>query len=129
MSVTTIGRSGSREVWGTGVWVYGIIFSAMFLLYAFANLGLAILDANYQNIAAPLIYGAYGVIHLLINHAYKTDSPWGLMGLLALYGIWTLWSLVSVFIGDSDSLSLATSMVVAGASAVIVTILWRTRNR
>ena len=62
------------------IWRYGIVFSAMFLVYAFANIGLAILDSDYSGIGAPLIYGAYAVVHLVVNKRLQGDASLGLAG-------------------------------------------------
>lgn len=106
------------------IWVYGIVFAAMFLLYSFTNLGIAVLDADYSNIGGPLIFGAYGVAHLVINNAFKTAREWGRLGLIGLYGLWTLLCLISL-ITTSDPLTLATAAVIGPLSLALTALLLR----
>lgn len=109
------------------VWRYGIIFSAMFLVYAFANIGLAILDSDYSGIGPPLIYGAYAVVHLVVNNAFKSAYRWGSQGLIVIYAIWMAIAVIKFF-GAGGSMELLTALLVAIGSGSMVALLIKIRG-
>ncbi len=109
------------------VWRYGLVYSAMFLVYAFANIGLAILDSDYSSIGAPLIYGAYAVVHLVINNAFKAEHSWGSQGLIVIYAIWMAIAVIKFF-GVEGPLPLLTALLVAIGSGSMVALLIKIRG-
>ena len=109
------------------IWRYGIVFSAMFLVYAFANIGLAILDSDYSGIGAPLIFGAYAVAHLVVNNAFKASHRWGSQGLIVIYAIWMAIAVIKIFASEGP-LPLLTALLVATGSGVMVALLIRVRG-
>lgn len=109
------------------VWRYGVVYSAMFLVYAFANIGLAILDSDYSSIGAPLIYGAYAVLHLVVNNAFKSAHGWGAQGLLVIYAIWMAIAVIKFF-GVDGPLGLMTALLVAVGSGSMVALLIKIRG-
>ena len=106
------------------IWIYGIVFSAMFILYSFTNLGLAFLGADYSQIGGPMIFGAYGIVHLVTNNAFKTRREWGRLGLILIYGLWTVYSVYKIIVG-TDPMSLATVAVFGPLSLAAVGMLTR----
>ena len=109
------------------IWRYGIVFSAMFLVYAFANIGLAILDSDYSGIGAPLIYGAYAVVHLVVNNAFKATHRWGSQGLIVIYALWMAIAVIKFFTIDGP-LTLLTALLIAVGSGLMVALLIRVRG-
>ncbi len=118
--------TGARRV----IWIGGLIVSFMFILIMFVFLVLAILDSDYQQIGSYIIFAAYGILHLVINGAFKTNRKWGKPGLLTLYSLWAALALYSALFGvasKEDGMALLTAVVVALGSALMITLLLQTK--
>jgi len=66
---------------------YGIVFSAMFLLYGGVKVILSVLDHTYQNMGQPIVFALIGMVLFSFVLAYWELKAWGWYGLVGINGL------------------------------------------
>lgn len=110
------------------VWICGVVYAGMFLLLSFTRIGLAALDHDFSDFSTSLFFGVYGIIHLVINNAFKTGRQWGRIGLLVINALWVLGAIASgLTVGDE--LSQLNAVFVGIFSASVILLVLQERNQ
>lgn len=63
---------------------YGFIFSAVFLVYGSVKVILGVLDRNYTDLGAPILFALVGLVLISFAFAYKELKAWGWYGLVVI---------------------------------------------
>ncbi len=122
----TTEMTGAKKI----IWIGGVVVASTFILIMFVLLVLSLLDSDYKHIGSYLIFASYGILHLMVNGAFKANRKWGKPGLLTLYSLWTLAALYSALFGEgsgTDELALLTAVIVAIGSILLITLLLLSR--
>lgn len=109
------------------VWISGVVFAGMFLLLSFTRIGLAALDRDFSDFSTSLFFGAYGIIHLVINNAFKTGRQWGKRGLLIVNALWVIGAIFTGFT-STDELSYLNAALVGALSCAIIYLVIQERE-
>ena len=111
------------------IWTGGLLISMMFILMMFVRIVLSILDSSYDDFAVYIAYAAYGLLHLVVNSAFKTNRTWGSNGLMEIYSLWGGYALFKAITNSGSGISLITAVVVALGSALMLTFLIQSKSK